>query len=97
MIPTVTCVHSRAPTETRAHESSATKHQTTASEQHEQRQIATEITPDQMFVQEKFHPLVISSNWCFGRHQEVVKGSFRQEKPSAPQPSGDSDTAQSTR
>lgn len=54
----------RYPTETRAHECSATKHQIKASEWCEQREIAADITNNQILVQEKFCPWVIISNWC---------------------------------
>lgn len=50
------------PTEKRVHECSAKKHWKKASEQCEQREITTEITTDQTFVQEKFLPQILSSN-----------------------------------
>lgn len=66
----------RYPTEKRAHECSAIKHQTKASEWREQREIAAEITNNQILVQEKFRPWVIISNWCFRRSVESCERFF---------------------
>lgn len=66
----------RYPTEKRAHESSATKHQQKHLNSVNKGKLP-QITTDQMFVQEKFHPEVITSNWCFRRPPESCEGLFK--------------------
>lgn len=71
----------RYPTEKRAHECSATKHQTKASEWCEWREIAADITNNQILVQEKFCPwvIIIISNWCI-RTAESCERLFKKGK-----------------